>query len=116
MRDEATREQLTKAAWPARIRGTSLAVTQGWPPVYCTRNGTMMRVGKLSCRQHDPGDPEENRWRRMAQLAEREAKLDAERAARDRRQLEEQASRGLSDSELRDSIESGGIPPRTKAP
>jgi hypothetical protein len=108
MLDEATREKLKKAAWPARIRGTGMAVTHGWPPVYCTRKGTMMRIGKLYCRQHDPGDPEENRWRRLAQLAER--------AARERRQLEEQACRGLSDSELRDYIESGGIPPRTKAP
>jgi hypothetical protein len=109
MRDEATREQLKKAAWPARIRGTCMAVTQGWPPVYCTRNGTMMRVGKLSCRQHDPGDPEENRWRRMAQLAEREAREGAERAARERRELEEQACRGLSNGELRAYIAAGGI-------
>lgn len=86
-----------------------MGVTRGWPPVYCTAVERADPGGELYCRRHDPGDPEENRRRRMALHAEREARLDAEAARSRRRRLEEDVCKNLTDEQLQQIIDLGGL-------
>jgi hypothetical protein len=84
-----------------------MGTVRGWPPLYCSRAGTIERSGRLYCKQHDPGDPGEKRRKRLARHAEEEARREMEHAKIDRRQLEQAACRGLSNDDLRRIIDSG---------
>src|ERR1044072_7966667 len=106
---DETRARLNRSPQPIRDGGTCMGVIQGIPRMYCSRNGTVERDGKLYCRQHDPGDDEEYRLKRMAEYAAQEARLEAEFVRSRRRELEEKACSNLTDDELRRIIEAGGM-------
>jgi hypothetical protein len=84
-----------------------MGVKQGWPPTYCTRSGTVDRSGKVYCRQHDPGDPEENRRRRMEKWTREEARLETE--GRHLCLLRDSGVESLTDQDLERIVAAGGI-------
>ncbi len=80
----------------------------------CERNGTISRDGRVYCWQHDPGDPEENKAKRMRKYAEEEAQdraiEEAYKARRERQQLLELSGVDkLTNEDLQTIISHGGI-------
>ena len=94
---------------PHRVSGTCCGIISGWPPCYCSRVGHLLRDGKSYCRQHDPGDPEAIRLKRLARYQEEAQRQDRLEAESKRRRLEEEACRNLSNDELEDAIRCGGL-------